>query len=96
MTKLEGNIFLRLYKFQNEVVIMRLVHSSGSVVDPASANYNLWNSTWNCVISPIKQGGEIYYILTNTESYLLRQQNAEVWKYGNQPQPPPTATFVSY
>ncbi|KIM79416.1 hypothetical protein PILCRDRAFT_90092 [Piloderma croceum F 1598] len=93
-TELKDNTFTCFHKFQNEVVILRLVRSSGSVVDPVQAKYTLWNRTWNCSVSPIRQGGEIYFIVTNTESYSLLRQNEEVWKYGNRPEPPRAATSV--
>ncbi|KIM88311.1 hypothetical protein PILCRDRAFT_85521 [Piloderma croceum F 1598] len=90
--KLKDNTFICLHKFQHEVVILRLVCSSGSVVDPTQAKYTLWNCTWNRSVSPIRQGGEIYFIMTITESYSLLWQNEEVGKYGNRPEPPHTAT----
>jgi hypothetical protein len=94
--KLKDNTFICLHEFQNEVVILHLVCSSSSVVDHTQVKYTLWNCTWNCSVSPIRQGGEIYFIMTNMELYLLLWQNEEVWKYGNRPEPPHAATSVSY
>jgi hypothetical protein len=66
-------------------------------VDPTRDKYALWNYTWDCNVSPIREGPEIYFIMKETEAYSLLwyMQDNEVRKYGDKPQPPRAATSVS-
>jgi len=86
--------FACLHKFQNDVVILRLIRSNASVVDPTRNQYALWNYTWDCHVAPIRAGPEIYFIMKEAEAYSLSRykQENEVWKYGDKPEPPRAAT----
>ena len=86
-----------MHKFQNDVIILRLIHSNASVVDPTRDKYALWNYTWNCHVAPIRAGSEIYFIMKEAEAYSLSRykQENEVWKYGDKRELPRAATSVS-
>ena len=66
-------------------------------MDPTQDKYALWNYTWNCHVSPIRAGPEIYFIMKEAEAYSLSRykHDNEVWKYGDKPEPPRAATSVS-
>jgi len=86
--------FACLHKFQNDVIMLRLIRSDGSVVDPTCQGYVLHNYIWNSNVPPIRAGGEIYFIMKKMEAYSLSHLNNQVWEYGEKPEPPHATTVA--
>lgn len=82
------------------LLILRLLNSDGSVLNPAEAGFNLRNITWDQSNEAGGAGNDFYFVVLKTEQYSLRLHSAEVWTFGEPrtfgPAPSTVSDFLSF